>query len=133
MTPVFLDTVGLLAVWDVTDQWNAAADAAYQAITQQGLPLLTTPLVLWECGNAAARRPFRQRVNVLRQKLIKEGMLVEPTPQEIEAAWAAYDRGEAAQAGIVDHVSFVVMRRLGIQEAFTNDRHFQAAGFTTLF
>ncbi len=95
--------------------------------------MLTTPLILWECGNAAARRPYRQRVNVLRQKLIKEGLLIEPTPPEIEAAWAAYDRGEAAQAGVVDHVSFVVMRRLGIMEAFTNDRHFEAAGFTTLF
>lgn len=40
---------------------------------------------------------------------------------------------EAAQAGIVDHVSFLVMRRLGITEAFTNDRHFSAAGFITLF
>lgn len=30
-------------------------------------------------------------------------------------------------------VSFAVMRRLGITEAFTNDRHFQAAGFATLF
>ncbi len=39
----------------------------------------------------------------------------------------------AGQAGIVDQVSFVVMRRLGITEAFTNDRHFQAAGFHTLF
>jgi len=29
-----------------------------------------------------------------------------PTKQEIEDAWAAYDRGEAGQAGIVDHVSF---------------------------
>lgn len=36
-------------------------------------------------------------------------------------------------AGIVDHVSFSVMRRLGITEAFTNDRHFAAAGFITLF
>ena len=133
MTPVFLDTVGLLAVWDIMDQWNAAADAAYQDVTQRGLPLLTPPLILWECGNAAARRPFRQRVNVLRQKLIQEGLLIEPTPQEIEAAWAAYERGEAAQAGIVDHVSFAVMRRLGLTEAFTNDRHFQAAGFVTLF
>jgi len=25
------------------------------------------------------------------------------------------------------------MRRLGITQAFTNDRHFQAAGFETLF
>jgi predicted nucleic acid-binding protein len=94
---------------------------------------VTTPLILWECGNAAARRPFRQRVNVLRQELMDEGLLIEPTPHEIDAAWAAYDRGEAAQAGIVDHVSFQVMRRLGITQAFTNDRHFQAAGFVTLF
>ena len=91
------------------------------------------PLILWECGNAAARRPFRQRVGVLRKKLIQEGLLVEPTAQEIEAAGAAYDRGEAGQAGIVDHVSFQVMRRLGIKEAFTNDMHFQAAGFKLLF
>ena len=40
---------------------------------------------------------------------------------------------EADDAGIVDHVSFVVMRRLGISDAFTNDRHFKAAGFNTLF
>jgi len=25
------------------------------------------------------------------------------------------------------------MRRLGITEAFTNDKHYQAAGFTVLF
>ena len=42
-------------------------------------------------------------------------------------------RDEAGQAGIVDHVSFAVMRRLGITQAFTNDRHFQTAGFETLF
>jgi predicted nucleic acid-binding protein len=133
VTPVFLDTVGLLAVWDVTDQWNAAADAAYRDITRRGRQVLTTPLVIWECGNAAARRPFRQRVNVLRQRLMNEGLLIEPAREEIEAAWAAYDRGEASHAGIVDHISFVVMRRLGLTQAFTNDAHFRAAGYETLF
>ena len=29
----------------------------------------------------------------------------------------------------MDHDSFVVMRRLGLVEAFTNDRHFTAAGY----
>ncbi len=133
MTAVFLDTVGLLAVWDVSDQWHAAADAAYQKLLQQARPLVTTPFVLLECGNAAARRPYRLRVNVLRQYLIQEGLLVEPTLREIEEAWAAYDRRDAAEAGIVDQVSFVVMRRLGATEAFTNDQHFRAAGFAVLF
>jgi uncharacterized protein len=133
MKDVFLDTVGLIASWDGRDQWHAAADAVYQILLQQHRRLVTTALILWECGNAAARCPYRQRVNALRHFLMQDGALIEPTPQEIEDAWAAYDRGDAAQAGIVDHVSFVVMRRLGLTEAFTNDRHFQAAGFTTLF
>ena len=61
------------------------------------------------------------------------GRLINPTDQDWEAAWTAYTSGAAADAGIVDHVSFVVMRRLGITDAFTNDRHFKAAGFNTLF
>jgi predicted nucleic acid-binding protein len=130
---VFLDTVGMIAVWDDTDQWHTGAKAAYEALHHQGRRLVTTPLVLCECGNASARRTYRSDVCELRRALVQEGLLIEPTAQEIEEASGAYERGEAGQAGIVDHVSFVVMRRLGITEAFTNDRHFQAAGFTTLF
>jgi len=133
MTDVFLDTVGLIAVWDEADQWHAAAEDTYRQLLSQGRRLVTTGLVLLECGNAAARRPYRRKVNELRRGLEEEGLLVEPTPEEVDQAWATYDRGEAGQAGIIDHVSFVVMRRLGLTEAFTNDRHFQAAGFTTLF
>ncbi|NUQ62185.1 MAG: hypothetical protein HUU20_06840 [Pirellulales bacterium] len=59
--------------------------------------------------------------------------MIDLTPEEAEEAWAAYGRGEAGEAGIVDHISFVVMRRLGLTHAFTNDRHFQAAGFVVLF
>ena len=69
----------------------------------------------------------------LRKSLIQEQLLVDPTPEEVEDAWAAYDQGEAGEAGIVDLLSFRVMRRLGLTEAFTNDQHFRAAGFTTLF
>ena len=133
MNAVFLDTVGLIAVWEVTDQWHTPADAAYQELLKQGRALVTTSFILMECGNVAARRPYFQRVNVLRQYLIQESLVVDPINQEIEEAWAAYDRGEAANAGIVDQISFVVMRRLGIAEAFTNDRHFRADGFTPIF
>ena len=61
------------------------------------------------------------------------GDLYEPTPPEVDPAWADYARGLAGGAGIVDRVSFAVMRRLGLTEVFTNDRHFAAAGFTPLF
>ncbi|MDY0166747.1 MAG: PIN domain-containing protein [Thermoguttaceae bacterium] len=133
MNGVFLDTVGMIAVWDDTDQWHAAAHAAYRVMLVQGRRPVTTSFVLCECGNAAARRPYRADVNELRQFLMCEQLVVDPSPEEVEEAWAAYSRGEAGEAGIVDHLSFCVMRRLGLTEAFTNDQHFRAAGFTALF
>jgi predicted nucleic acid-binding protein len=59
--------------------------------------------------------------------------LIVPTNEDWQAAWLAYENGGAGGAGIVDQVSFTVMRRLGISKAFTNDRHFRAAGFEVLF
>lgn len=122
MSDVFLDTVGMIAVWDETDQWHMDAKVAYDLLFSRGGKLVTTSLVLFECGNASARRPYRVDVCELRGTLAQEGLLIEPTARELETAWAAYERGEAGEAGIVDHVSFVVMRRLEITHAFTNDR-----------
>jgi len=133
VTPVFLDTVGLLAVWDRNDQWRAAADRVFVGLLRSNRVLVTTPLIFIECGNAAARTPFRSRVDALRRSFLDEGGLIEPTGDELDEAWLAYSRGLAGQAGIVDHVSFVVMRRLGLTQAFTCDAHFKAAGFEALF
>jgi len=133
MSIVFLDTVGLIAQWDTADQWHALAEAAYQRIKAQRKSVVTSTFILLECGNTAARRTFRGDVCALRQALELRNELIVPTEDDWKHAWTEYELGKTGQAGIVDHVSFVVMRRLGITEAFTNDRHFQGAGFTTLF
>jgi predicted nucleic acid-binding protein len=89
--------------------------------------VVTTPFILAECGNAAARHSFRVEPNRLREEFENAGTLIWPTTVEWCQAWIAYQRAEADAAGIVDHISFVVMRRLDITKAFTNDRHFRAA------
>ena len=133
MSEVFLDTVGVLALLDVRDQWHAAAEQAWERVLAQRWGFLTTPLVLVECANAAARRPYRAAVAELREALAAAGSVVEPERAEWEEAWKNYARGDAASAGMVDHVSFLVMRRRGLMRAFTNDRHFTAAGLEVLF
>jgi uncharacterized protein len=133
VTAVFLDTVGLLALWDEDDQWHGPAADAFARIVAGRRPLVVTTPILYECGNAAARRPYRTDVDDLRERMRAEGCLIDPTETDLIAAWAAYRAGHAGQAGIVDHVSFAVMRRLGLTDAFTNDRHFAAAGFVPLF
>lgn len=89
--------------------------------------------VLFECGNAAARTGFRDEVISFRANATAAGLVAVPTEDELEMAWTAYKRREAGGAGIVDQLSFVLMRRLDISEVFTNDEHFRAAGFVTLF
>ena len=96
-------------------------------------PLATTTYIQAECGNAAARTAFRLEVDVLRARLELAGRLIFPTEDDWRAAWNGYRAGQAGDAGLVDHLSFAVMRRMDLEEAFTNDRHFLAAGFRTLF
>lgn len=133
MSRVFLDTVGLLALWDSSDQWHAVASNAYAILLADGAELLTTSAILLECGNAAARRPYRLAVDRLKSVLEAEGLIIHPTDDDWRIAWECYRNGEAAGAGIVDHLSFAAMTRVGVARAFTNDRHFLAAGFEVLF
>lgn len=133
MRTVLLDTVGLLALWDESDQWSSAANDAFDLLRQGPVRLIATTLVLYECGNAASRRPYRDEVSKLWIKMEKLGNLVHPTHDQLRTAWSDYARRQPGAAGIVDLVSFSVMREYGAAEAFTNDAHFRAEGFSTLF
>ena len=133
MTTVFLDTVGLLALWDSSDQWHGAASRALERVVAVGASTVTSAYVLLECGNAASRRQYRHLVDQTRAALEAGGKVIVPTEKDWQEAWTAYRRRPPGDAGIVDNISFVLMRRLSITDAFTNDRHFRAAGFNTLF
>jgi hypothetical protein len=133
VSTVFFDTAGLIAIWNESDQWHALAQPVYAEMRRLRTKAVTTRYVLLECGNTAARQAMRDDVVRLRIRLTKSNRLIDPTDDDWDQAWEAYARGDAGGAGIVDQVSFVVMRRLGIRQAFTNDEHFRAAGFETLF
>lgn len=84
---VFLDTVGLVALWSKNDQWHAAAEASYAKLLGSGADLVTTNYVLLECGNAAARRPYRSSVVRLRRQLEENHRLISPGTDDWELAW----------------------------------------------
>src|SRR5690242_3322286 len=97
-----------------------------------GAELWTTSLGLLACGSAAARTPSRARVFDITQSLLVDGTHIRPAAGDFALACAAYGTGEAATAGIADHDTRAAMARLGFTEAFTNDRHCEAAGFQIL-
>jgi predicted nucleic acid-binding protein len=131
--PVFLDTVGLIALWDRDDQWHPPAPRAFQEVSKQRARLYTSTLVLLECANAAARRPYRGIVAALWLEMKAAGRVFHPTEEDWEAAWSDYKNGPEGGPGVVDLISFRAMRHLKLERAFTNDRHFREAGFQILF
>ena len=128
---VFLDTVGLIALWDRRDQWHQAAQSALAKCDQTSIRFVLSTYVFLECANHAARKPYRSEVIRLREELIHSGDLFEPSTDEIVDAWNHYSRFTLGNAAVIDLVSFAIMSRLEIKEAFTNDQHFKAAGFET--
>jgi predicted nucleic acid-binding protein len=133
MRLVFLDTVGLLATWDERDQWHHAAAPVFAELVREKAILFTTEFVLAECANAAARNPYRSRVAVLRDHLMAQNRVAKIDYEALETAWKVFRDDDSRAAGLVDQVSFIEMRRLGVTDAFTNDYHVRAAGFKTLF
>lgn len=132
MSPIFLDTLGLLDLWDAEDQWHDQAETAFSELRGRRSSFITTTFVLLECGNAAARRAFRKEVIDTWRLLEARNEVIRPTEDDWLQGWRAVEQSDAAGAGIVAGVSFAVMRRLEVETAFSNDRHFSATGFHTL-
>lgn len=133
MSGVFLDTVGLLGLWDEDDQWHVQAEQAFGEMRRLRQPLFTTSYIIAECANATARWIEREKIQTLARALHACGGFIFPTEADWNEAWQRYAGGSPGEAGLVDHLSFAVMKRLGLRQAFTNDRHFLAAGFEPLF
>jgi hypothetical protein len=66
--------------------------AVFAGLLRQQIPLMMISYVLLECGNKAARRPYRPQVIALRQRLSADGNLIELTPADINQVWADYAR-----------------------------------------
>ena len=133
MNGVFLDTVGLLGLWDEDDQWHASAVAAFEQMSLRREPLFTTSYIIAECANATARWIDRTRIATLARSLHASGGFIFPDDDDWSLAWIRYTAGAPGGPGLVDHLSFAVMQRPVLHQAFTNDRHFAAAGFEPLF
>ena len=95
MITAFLDSVGLLAIWDEDDQWHERATTAYAQLSREKAVLYSSTFVLAECGNTAARYSHRLEPDLLRARLANSGTLIFPTTDDWDAAWAAYRRHEA--------------------------------------
>jgi predicted nucleic acid-binding protein len=134
MNRVFLDASGLIAVANTDDQWHSQAEAAWNNLVVSNQPLVTTSLVLFELGDGLSRINQRSLAIVLYDRLrTSPRVRIMPASLELEAAaWELFRERPDKIWGVTDCASFIVMKQLGIEAAFTVDRHFEQAGFQRL-
>lgn len=134
MTPVFLDTSGLIAWINRDDRWHEPAHRQWAELIRNRTPLLTTSLILVEIGDGLSRIHLRSLAVQLNRHLLQSPQveIVHVGPDLQADGWILFDERNDKDWGVTDCISFSLMNRRGISKAFALDRHFEQAGFERL-
>jgi len=128
---VFIDTLFVVAAINLRDQYHSQAVQLSRQLDSQ--PLLVTDAVLLEIGNALARNFKAEATETIESFLTSaEIEVVHLTPELFAKGFILYSTYKDKTWGLVDCISFVVMREAGVTSALTFDRHFEQAGFQVL-
>jgi predicted nucleic acid-binding protein len=130
---VFIDTSAIVALLSATDRHHAAAVTVWRELVRTHARLVTTDLVLAEAVVVArVRAGFDVSVQIGERLLADPFELVWSDRSLLDEAWKLYRRYRDHMLSLCDCVSFAVMRRQRIAEAFAFDDDFEAVGFSRL-
>lgn len=134
MRRVFVDTAAWIALLNRDDQLHTRALERRKVLFRKGVLLITTEFVLLEVADALSAPLHRERVATFIRGLHEEsGVRVIPaTSNLIKEELALFSSREDKEWSLTDCISFVVMGRKQLFEAFTSDHHFEQAGFQKL-
>lgn len=124
---VFIDTSAFYALADRDDRNHAAARAIFA--TLHGEPLHTSDLVTGETWQLIDRRLGRSAANGWLHGL-REGVHVDCCePSDLDTIERIAEEWRDQTFSFADMASFAIIERLGLQRAFTYDRHFTVYRF----
>ncbi len=131
MKKTFVDTAFAVALVSERDEYHAQAVRLSHEFEYK--PVLITDCVLLEIGNALAKNYRNESVTIIENFLSTyETEVVRLDETLFNLAFELYKTHADKTWGLVDCISFIVMREHGITDALTCDKHFIQAGFRAL-
>ena len=131
MADAFVDTSFVVALVNKNDQYHSLALDLAERFT--GQRLVTTAAFLLEIGNALSRNFKRASVEIIEHFLTSDDVkVIHLHPSLFRKAFDLYKSHSDKLWGLIDCVSFVVMKELAITDALSADKHFEQAGFKVL-
>lgn len=134
MKSIFVDTSGWIGLVNSADSLHDSATRLYHSKYVEGCLFVTHSGIMLETGNGLSGLRLRLAGVAWKQKLEKSDRveIIEIDRAIYEADWRLFGDRPDKEWGIVDCISFELMKRLNILEAMTADRHFEQAGFKKL-
>jgi predicted nucleic acid-binding protein len=131
MSKVFLDTSYLLALELTRDQNHAAAVQHWQSIAQLLPSFVTTSYVFDEVVTYFnSRRQHEKAVQVGKSLLLSPSVEFVHVDQPLfHEGWECFRQHQDKDYSLTDCISFIVMKQLSAEVAFTFDGHFAQAGY----
>ncbi|MCE9527833.1 MAG: PIN domain-containing protein [Planctomycetales bacterium] len=128
---LFADAVFVIALINKRDQYHAVAQELAHRFA--GQHLVITDAVLLEIGNGLASSFRKEAAQVIDSFLTSADVeVVRLFPDLFDDGLDLYRVHQDKEWGLVDCLSFVVMRERKIRGALTFDHHFVQAGFEAL-
>jgi uncharacterized protein len=131
---VFMDSAGFLSLWDAGDEHHRLSVTLQHQLSEKGHRFVMTDYIIDETVTLLMVRHSHAAAADFLDSATRS--------QRLRWEWIDSDRFYAAATlfrrhndkdwSFTDCCSFVVMRELGLTEAFTSDHHFRQAGFRTL-
>lgn len=131
MADALVDTSFVVALVNKNDQHHNQAIELASRFDKR--PLVTTDAILLEVGNALARSFKTESIQIIEYLIAADEIqIIHLSADLFRRAFELYRSHSDKAWGLVDCISFVVMRELNVTEALTADRHFEQAGLTAL-
>lgn len=131
---VFLDTSFSIALTIEKDNYHERAIDLTEQIGIAETRIFTTQAVILEIGNSLSKLKYRRAAVGIIQRLQSDSnvSIISLTGELYDQAFELFSSRPDKEWGLIDCVSFVVMKAENIEAALTTDEHFLQAGFRAL-
>ena len=129
---IYIDTSALLAILNPDDRVHPSARQLWESLLETEATIICSNYVLVETLALVQRRMGLEAVQTLVSDIVPVLQVEWVDETEHWAGAQLLLSLRRRRVSLVDCVSFVQMRRLGLQEVFAFDAHFAEQGFTCL-
>jgi predicted nucleic acid-binding protein len=134
MNPVFVDTSAFIALGNRRDAFYRQAQEIRRRLVESQRTFVTTHLIIVELCSAFSPVKFRSTAVVMVDSIMQSDKWesIEVNRKLMERGFERFKQMTDKEWSLVDCISMIVAEDYGVLDVFTNDHHFEQAGFQIL-